>query len=67
VTNPLRAPVLRIYDAGGKLYEYAYTYPAVVGGPTYESDLADSLARAAFTPALPSAIAAAAWQFIPPP
>lgn len=50
VTNPLRAPVLRIYDAAGKPYTAGFVYPAVVGGPTYESDLAESLARAgAFT------------------
>ncbi|MBI5691586.1 MAG: hypothetical protein HZC55_16005 [Verrucomicrobia bacterium] len=45
VTNPHRAPVLRLYDSAGKLYENGFVYPAVVGGPTYESDLADSLAR----------------------
>lgn len=45
VTNPLRQPVLRIYDQNGRIYENGYAYPAVVGGPTYESDLADSLAR----------------------
>ena len=45
VANPLRAPVLRIYDGTGQPYENGYAYPAVVGGPTYETDLADSLAR----------------------
>ncbi|WP_414663772.1 immunoglobulin domain-containing family protein [Horticoccus sp. 23ND18S-11] len=45
VTNPLRTPVLRIFDASGRPYENGYAYPAVVGGPTYESDLAESLAR----------------------
>ena len=45
VANPLRAPVVRIYDSSGKLYENGYVYPAVVGGPTYESDLAESMAR----------------------
>jgi hypothetical protein len=45
VSNPLRRPVLRIYDGSGKLYQNGYVYPAVVGGPTYDSDLADSLAR----------------------
>lgn len=45
VANPLRSPVLRLYESGGKRYENGYVYPAVVGGPTYESDLADSLAR----------------------
>lgn len=45
VSNPLRAPVLRIYDAAGRPYENGYVYPAVIGGPTYETDLAESLAR----------------------
>lgn len=50
VTNGLRAPVLRIFDASGRPYENQYVYPAVVGGPTYESDLAESLARAGAFP-----------------
>lgn len=50
VTNPLRNPVLRIFDGNGKPYENAYVYPAVVGGPTYETDLAESLARAGAFP-----------------
>lgn len=45
VANPLRAPLLRILDATGRPYENGYAYPAVVGGLTYEQDLADSLAR----------------------
>ncbi|MBI5767741.1 MAG: hypothetical protein HZA93_08085 [Verrucomicrobia bacterium] len=45
VTNPLRAPMLKIYDSTGQPYSNGYAYPAVVGGPTYESDLAASLAR----------------------
>ena len=45
VPNSLRAPVLEIFDSNGQLYENGYVYPAVVGGPTYESDLAESLAR----------------------
>lgn len=45
VANPLRAPVLKIYDGAGRVYESGYVYPAVVGGPTYESDLADSLGK----------------------
>jgi hypothetical protein len=49
-TSPLRAPVLRIFDSTGALYENGFVYPAVVGGPTYESDLADSLARAGAFP-----------------
>lgn len=46
VSNPLRAPVLRIYDAAGKPYANGYVYPPVIGGPTYESDLAESLVKA---------------------
>jgi hypothetical protein len=45
VTSPVRAPVLRIFDSKGQPYTNGYVYPAVVGGPTYESDLAESLAR----------------------
>ena len=45
VGNALRAPVLRIYDSAGNSYTNGFAYPAVVGGPTYETDLADSLAK----------------------
>ncbi|MDO8541772.1 MAG: immunoglobulin domain-containing protein [Opitutaceae bacterium] len=45
VVNPLRAPVLRIFDANGQPYTNGYVYPPVVGGLTYEEDLAASLAR----------------------
>ena len=45
VSNPLRAPVLKIFDSTGKPYDNDYVYPAVVGGPTKETDLAESLAR----------------------
>lgn len=45
VTNPLRGPVLRVFAADGRPYENGFVYPAVIGGPTYESDLAESLAR----------------------
>lgn len=50
VTNPLRAPVLRIYDSRGQLYTNGYVYLPVVGGLTYEQDLAASLARAGAFP-----------------
>lgn len=50
VSNPLRQPVLRIFDSTGRLYENGYGYPAVVGGPTYESDLAESLSKAGAFP-----------------
>jgi len=45
VNGALRAPILRIFDANGRPYENGFAYPAVIGGPTYESDLAESLAR----------------------
>lgn len=45
VNGALRAPILRIFDASGRPYENGFAYPAVIGGPTYESDLAESLAR----------------------
>lgn len=45
VTNPLRAPVLRVYDSAGNLYTNGYVYTPVIGGLTYESDLANSLAQ----------------------
>lgn len=45
VTTGVRAPILRIFDSRGQPYTNGYVYPAVIGGPTYESDLAESLAR----------------------
>jgi hypothetical protein len=45
VTTGVHAPILRIFDGKGQPYTNGYVYPAVVGGPTYESDLAESLAR----------------------
>lgn len=50
VANPLRQPILRIYDSSGNLYDNGYAYPAVVGGLTYEADLAGSLSRAGAFP-----------------
>lgn len=44
VTNALRAPILRIYDSAGNLYTNGYAYTPVIGGLTYEADLANSLA-----------------------
>ncbi len=44
VANPLRAPVLRIYDSSGNIYSNGYAYLPVVGALTYEADLAASLA-----------------------
>jgi hypothetical protein len=45
VDNALPQPVLKIYDANGRLYENGFAYPAVIGGLTYETDLAQSLAK----------------------
>lgn len=45
VTNPLRAPVLRIFDGSGRVYENGYAYLPIVGGLTYDADLAASLAK----------------------
>lgn len=45
VANSLKEPVLKIFDASGRPYENGYAYLPVVGGLTYETDLAESLAR----------------------
>ncbi len=50
VATPLARPVLRIFDSRGQPYENGYAYLPVVGGLTYEADLADSLARAGAFP-----------------
>lgn len=50
VSGVLRAPVLRVFDSAGNPYEAGYGYAAIVGGLTYETDLADSLARAGAFP-----------------
>ena len=50
VATPLTRPVLRIFDSRGLPYENGYAYLPVVGGLTYEADLADSLARAGAFP-----------------
>jgi hypothetical protein len=53
VPNPLKKPVLRVYDAAGQPYpnNYVYAvYAAVVGGVSYDTDLAESLARAGAFP-----------------
>lgn len=50
IDRPLAQPVIRIYDSQGKLYTNGYGYPAVLGGPTYESDLAESLVKAGAFP-----------------
>jgi hypothetical protein len=55
IQDPLPQPVLRILDSGGKPYQNGYVYPAVVGAPNYETDLADSLARSGAFPAMAGA------------
>ena len=45
VRNFLAAPRLAFFDAAGQPYTNGYAYPAVVGGLTYQQDLADSLAK----------------------
>ena len=56
VANPLRAPVLRVFDATGNPYTNGYVYPAVVGGLTYEADLADALAKTGAFPLAPGTL-----------
>lgn len=56
VSGALRAPVLRVFDSAGNLYTNGYAYPAVVGGPTYETDLADSLAKTGAFPIAPGTL-----------
>lgn len=53
IAQPLARPVLSIFDKDGRPYSNGYAYPAVVGAPTYETDLADSLARAGAFPLTP--------------
>ncbi len=66
VPNVLRRPVLRIYDGQNRPYSNGYAYPAVVGGLTYETDLAGSLARAgAFPTARDSGDAVLLMPFTP--
>lgn len=50
VKHPVAQPVISIFDQNGKPYENGYVYPAVIGGPTYESDLAESLRKAGALP-----------------
>jgi hypothetical protein len=53
VTNFLRTPVLRIFDGNGQPYTNGYAYLPVVGGLTYEADLAISLAKTGAFPLPP--------------
>lgn len=50
VKEPVAQPVITIFDQAGKLYTNGYAYAAVVGGLTYETDLAASLAKTGATP-----------------
>lgn len=50
IENPVQHPAITIFDSEGKPYTNAYVYPACVGCPTYESDLAESLIRAGAFP-----------------
>jgi hypothetical protein len=50
ITAPLAQPAIAIFDKDGKPYSNGYVYPLYVGAPTYETDLADSLARAGAFP-----------------
>ncbi len=45
VAQPLQQPTITVYDSAGRTYNNRYVYPAVVGGLTYETDLAASLAK----------------------
>lgn len=50
VANPLPQPTIAVYDSAGRPYTNGYVYPAVVGGLTYETDLAASLAKSGAFP-----------------
>ena len=66
VANPLRAPVLRVFDAAGNPYTNGYAYPAIVGGPTYETDLADAVAKTGAFPIPPGTLDAVVMMpFLP--
>lgn len=66
VPGALARPVLRLFDARGEPYENGYAYLPVVGGLTYETDLAESLARAGAFPTPPgSADAVRLMPFAP--
>lgn len=64
VKNPLRRPVLQIFDSQGRPYIRGYRYSGVEGEPTAETDLADATARAgAFPTAADSADAVVLMPF----
>ena len=66
VPSPLRAPVLRVFDATGNPYTNGYVYPAVVGGLTYEADLADALAKTGAFPIAAGTLDAVVMMPFPP-
>ena len=45
VGDPVQHPAIAIFDSEGKPYTNGYYYPQCVGCPTYEDDLASSLAK----------------------
>lgn len=50
---PVMHPTVAIFDKHGQPYENGYAYPACVGCPTYEGDLAESLVKAGAFPLAP--------------
>jgi len=53
IEEPVAHPAIAIFDKDGKPYDNGYVYPACVGCPTYESDLAESLIKAGAFPLPP--------------
>jgi hypothetical protein len=53
IGEPVMHPTIAIFDKDGSPYENGYVYPACVGCPTYESDLAESLIKAGAFPLPP--------------
>jgi hypothetical protein len=53
IEEPVMPPTIAIFDKEGNPYENGYVYPACVGCPTYESDLAESLIKAGAFPLPP--------------
>ena len=56
----------RVYDAAGNPYTNGYVYPAVVGGLTYEADLADALAKTGAFPIAAGTLDAVVMMPFPP-
>lgn len=53
VHEPVAHPAIAIFDKDGNAYENGFVYPACIGCPTYESDLAESLVKAGAFPLPP--------------